>query len=75
MVVNVPVIMQRRFFTGAVLGQGCRLARCRAQDTAGARVDSTGAVLGLVLHARRCATTGPDGPDSSVWKCRFIDKV
>ena len=21
-------------------------------------------------HARRCATTGPDGPDSSVWRCR-----
>ena len=21
-------------------------------------------------HARCCATTGPDGPDSSVWKCR-----
>ena len=28
-----------------------------------------GAVLGLG-HARRCATTGPDGPDSSVWRCR-----
>ena len=30
--------------------------------------DSPGAVLGLG-HARRCATTGPDGPDSSVWRC------
>ena len=49
--------MLRRFFTGAVLGQGCGHARCRAQDTAEARGDSTGAVLGLVLHARRCATT------------------
>ena len=28
-----------------------------------------GAVLGLG-HAHRCATTGSDGPDSSVWRCR-----
>ena len=33
-----------------------------AQDTAEARGDSTGAVLGLVFHARRCATTGPCDP-------------
>ena len=26
--------------------------------------------LGWFFHARRCATTGPCGPDSSVWKCR-----
>ena len=43
-----------------------------AQDTAEARGDSTGAVLGLVFHARRCSTTGPSGPDSSVWRCRQV---
>ena len=62
---------------------GCRLRNSRwrilpqgegflgsAQDTAEARGVSTGAVLGLVFHARRCSTAGPFGPDSSVWKCR-----
>ena len=62
---------------------GCRLRNSRwhrlrkvkiswevAQDIAEARGESTGAVLGLVFHARRCAPTGPRSPDSSVWRCR-----
>ena len=47
----------------------CRIPWEVAQDTAEARGDSTNAVLGLVFHARRCATTGENCGSSSLLCC------
>ena len=61
----------------------CRLRNCRwhrlpegeeflgevAQDTAEARGVPQVQFLGWFYTFRRCAMAGPDGPDSSVWRC------
>ena len=58
--VEVPQLQ----FIDIVVGFVVRRDRAHSANCA-----EDGAVLGLG-HARRCATTGPDGPDSSDWRCR-----
>ena len=81
--IGVPVIMQLKFqqsfvvsvdvphipFIDRVVDISVASQRQgRTVQTVQKTGDSPGAVLGLG-HARRCATTGPNGPDSSVWGC------
>ena len=54
-VVGISVASQRQ-------GSQCKL--CRRPEIRQVQF------LDRLGHARRCATTGPDGPDSSVWRCR-----
>ena len=54
-VVGISIASQRQ-------GSQCKL--CRRPEIRQVQF------LDRLGHARRCATTCPDGPDGSVWRCR-----